>query len=276
MPPLFTEADIPDRGSIWSKPLAQRGSPTILARRGPAGVSRGGVHIFIIITVLGGLALFALGLTFIYRSYMKNLDREESHRRCRIGKYRAVRSRVPIPSRTVQSPSSHPVRGRSPFRRVKGQKSLIFSLAPQNILPLDHTGSFQWPTQFGIARIRCSAVTDRTSHAPPSLAAPSSTISNDSQHLDTAGPGSTLPVHSQRPQIHQPYNIPNWEYSAPQRPRKAYTMSSSSISQNSKKSRIDQARRMRSMSTEIENDHSRSDDSTTYSDLFESKNKNHS
>lgn len=110
MPPPFAEVNLSNRGITWSGPS------TVLARAEPAaGVPRKAVHIVIIATVLGGMAIFAIGLVVIYRLYMKKFDREERRRQSQVKKKGTTKEpTVPEPRKAPQNIGSHSIHGNIP------------------------------------------------------------------------------------------------------------------------------------------------------------------
>lgn len=117
MPPLFAEADLPNRGIIWSRFMSQQELPNILARAEPTdGVPRKGVHTVIVATVLSGITIFIVGLAVIYRLYMRKIDREELRRRSHFKKDGTAKGPIaPKPRKTRQKISSHSIRGNIPL-----------------------------------------------------------------------------------------------------------------------------------------------------------------
>lgn len=114
MAPLFAKADLLSRGIIRFGPLSQQRLPTTLARAEPAaGVPRKSVHIVIVGTVVGGIAIFAIGLVVIYQMYMKRFDREQRHRQSQLKKDGTAKEPMaPKPSKTLQEIGSHNIHGK--------------------------------------------------------------------------------------------------------------------------------------------------------------------
>ena len=116
MAPLFAEADLPSRVIIRFGPLSQQKFPTTLAQAEPsAGVPRKSVHTVIVATVVGGIAIFAIGLVVIYQMYMKRFDREQRNRQSRLKKDGTAKEPMaPKPSKTPQEIGSHNLHGKIP------------------------------------------------------------------------------------------------------------------------------------------------------------------
>ncbi|MCJ1428782.1 hypothetical protein MMC29_006693 [Sticta canariensis] len=230
MPPLSTEAKLPDHGMIWSGRLSKQGLPTILARADSAdGVPRNSVHIVIVAMVLGGIIIFVIGLVVIYRLYMKDSDRKELSRqgtRCQSQKKDGIAKAPPAPKTSAQ-----------------------------DIWSLNHRNSSSTETALSSSDTTISTVsTNLFDLMPPPLAAPSPMVWNDIRHIAPAGPSpDSLPVYSWPVQSSNPgtyFNVASRKNSSPRLPQ-TYKMSSRGYSQTAKQSRGDEDKRTGSMSKDF-------------------------
>lgn len=280
MPPLFAEADLPNRGITWFGPLNQPALRIILTRAEPEdGVPRKSVHIVIVATVLVGITILGIGLVVIYRLYMKKFDKDERSRQSQSKKVGVVKGPIaPKLSKNPQRTSSQSTRGNI-FLRAEKQGKLMVSPDAQDKWSLRHPNSSFTVTTLSDNESKYSmAPTDLRDSAPPPLAVPSPMAWNNDLHFFPTVPRPQFVRENSRPaqESHSgPYfRVAPWDSPALLPPEKAYNMSSKGYSRKIKQTRRKEDKGTGSMSRDFRKDKSGLGDSFTHPIPFESKNRN--